>query len=160
MKEPAPWVLVCEDDDDDFLLLRRAFEESGNPVLLTRVMDGEGLFPALMSSPAGAGPAATFPRFVLMDLRMPRKDGREALRELKNHPELRKIPVIVLTTSKYHGDINRAYLDGANTFFSKPHDFRSLVALIGTVCAYWLGAAQAPFSEGAEAESGERKGRS
>ena len=141
----VPWVLVFEDDEDDFVLLKRAFEESGHSASLVRARDGEELAPALLRPPAGA--AGAYPRFVLLDLRMPRKDGREALRELKGHPEWRKIPVVVLTTSKYPGDINRAYLDGANTFLSKPHDFRSLVDMIAVVCAYWLKIAQHPAPE-------------
>lgn len=147
MTSPAPWVLVCEDDDDDFLLLKRAFEESGNAVELVRARDGEELLPALLNPPPASGPRSAYAKFVLLDLRMPRKDGREALRELKAHPEMRKIPVIVLTTSKYHGDINRAYLEGANTYLSKPHDFRSLIEMIGTVCAYWLRTACHPTLE-------------
>ncbi len=144
MKEPAPWVLVCEDDDDDFLLLSRAFEESGHAVTLVRAVDGEGLLPALQNPPPGTDPDYPYPRFVILDLRMPRKDGREALREVKHHAEYKAIPVIVLTTSKYHGDILRAYQDGANTFFTKPHDFRSLVAVISGICVYWLNAARVP----------------
>lgn len=158
MRSFVPWVLVCEDDDDDFLLLSRAFAENGDPVTLVRAVDGEGLLPALKDPPAGADPNSPYPRFVILDLRMPRKDGREALREIKSHPDYRAIPVIVLTTSKYHGDIHRAYLDGANTFFTKPHDFRSLVQLIGALCAYWSHAARLPARAQIDAGSESRKG--
>ena len=154
MTRSAPWVLVCEDDDDDFVLLKRAFEESGNPVFLTRARDGEELMPVLLNPPAATGGPVVYPKFILLDLRMPRKDGREVLRELKGHPELKKIPIVILTTSKYHGDINRAYLEGANTFFCKPQDFRSLVEMVGVVCSYWLRLAQHPSSEDDEARAG------
>ncbi len=157
IKQPAPWVLVFEDDDDDFLLLKRAFEESGNPVHLTRALDGEGLMPQLLGSVSDGGPA--YPKFILMDLRMPRKDGREALRDLKNHSDLKKIPVLVLTTSKYHGDVNRSYLEGANSYFTKPNDFRSLVSMIGTICDYWLKNALHPAPEPAGSAREKEKGQ-
>lgn len=147
MNELAPWILVFEDDDDDFVLLKRAFEESGNPVYLTRAKDGEELRPSLLSPSSATGGAAVYPKFILLDIRMPRKDGREVLRELKSHPEWRKIPVVILTTSKYPGDINQAYAGGANTFLTKPHDFKSLTAMIGTVCDYWLKTALHPAPE-------------
>lgn len=154
-KQPLPWVLVFEDDDDDFLLLKRAFEESGNRVHLTRALDGEGMIPELLGSASDGGPA--YPKFILMDLRMPRKDGRETLCELKSHPDFKRIPVLVLTTSKYHGDVNRSYLEGANTYFSKPNDFTSLVAMIRTICDYWLKTAVHPGSEPVSAAREKRK---
>lgn len=145
-----PWILVCEDDDDDYLLLSRAIEACGCAVKLRRALDGEAVLPALSSAQAEAGPAGSLPRFVLMDLRMPRKDGKEALRDVKQHPEFCKVPVIILTTSRYHGDIDRSYLDGANTFFTKPQDFKSLVFLMRQVCDYWAAAALPSASDHAE----------
>jgi CheY-like chemotaxis protein len=141
MSGRVPWILVCEDDDDDFLLLSRAIEASGCTLRLRRALDGEAVLPTLSDSLTEAGSDRILPRFILMDLRMPRKDGKEALRDVKRHPEFRKIPVIVLTTSRYHGDIDRTYLDGANTFFTKPQDFKSLVFLMKQVCDYWAAAA-------------------
>lgn len=158
MKDTVPWILVCEDDDDDYLLLSRALETAGYPLQLVRAMDGEGVLPALNGAFSSDG-GCTLPCFVLMDLRMPRKDGRAALREIKQHREFRKVPVVVLTTSKYHGDVEKAYEEGANTFFTKPQDFKSLQALMKLVCDYWFAAARPCGEERGTAQTGgeERK---
>jgi two-component system response regulator len=156
--EITPWVLVCEDDDDDFVLLKRAFEESGNAVFVTRAVDGEGVLPLLLDPSPATGGAAVYPQFILLDLRMPKKDGREVLKQLKAHPELKKIPIIVFTTSRYPGDINRAYQEGANTYLTKPHDFKSLVEMISVVCNYWIRVAEHPLPEAENADALGRKG--
>jgi CheY-like chemotaxis protein len=75
---------------------------------------------------------------ILLDLNMPRKDGREALAEIKADPELKKIPVVILTTSKREEDIVRSYLDGANSFIVKPVTFEGLVEVMRAVGHYWL----------------------
>ena len=84
------------------------------------------------------------PSLILLDLNMPRKDGREALREIKAHPELRRIPVVVLTTSKADTDIAKIYELGANSFISKPVTFDALVKVMRTIGSYWLETVELP----------------
>jgi CheY-like chemotaxis protein len=78
------------------------------------------------------------PGLILLDLNMPRKDGREALREIKADPELREIPVVVLTTSKAEEDVANSYSDGANSFITKPVSFAALIEVVQTLGKYWL----------------------
>jgi CheY-like chemotaxis protein len=84
------------------------------------------------------------PGLILLDLNMPRKDGREALKEIKAEPELRSIPVVVLTTSKAEEDIYRTYDLGVNSFITKPVNFESLVALMRTLGKYWFEIVELP----------------
>jgi len=84
------------------------------------------------------------PGLILLDLNMPRKDGREALREIKNDPALRSIPVVILTTSREEEDILRTYDLGANSFISKPVGFDSLVQLASTMTRYWFQLVELP----------------
>jgi CheY-like chemotaxis protein len=88
--------------------------------------------------------ASTRPGLILLDLNMPKKDGREALREIKADPELRQIPIIVLTTSKAEEDIYRTYDLGANSFITKPVTFTSLVELIHVIGKYWIEIVELP----------------
>jgi CheY-like chemotaxis protein len=88
--------------------------------------------------------SAPRPGLILLDLNMPRKDGREALREIKNNPDLRRIPVVVLTTSKADTDISGLYDLGANSFISKPVQFESLVTAMKTIGQYWFKIVQLP----------------
>jgi len=103
---------------------------------LEEVPDGEALLQALLGE--GAGAAGMRPDLVLLDLNMPRKDGREALAEIKRHPELRRIPVIVLTTSSAEEDVLRSYDDGANSYIRKPVTFEGLVQAMRTLGLYWF----------------------
>jgi CheY-like chemotaxis protein len=132
-------ILMAEDDADDRLMTREAFQECrlGNP--LQFVADGEELMDYLKRR----GPYADAVRFpmpglILLDLNMPRKDGREALREIKADPELREIPVVVLTTSKAEEDVANSYSDGANSFITKPVSFAALIEVVQTLGKYWL----------------------
>ncbi len=130
---------MAEDDADDRLMTREAFQECrlGNP--LQFVADGEELMDYLKRR----GPYADAARFpmpglILLDLNMPRKDGREALREIKADPALREIPVVVLTTSKAEEDVANSYSDGANSFITKPVSFAALIEVVQTLGKYWL----------------------
>jgi CheY-like chemotaxis protein len=84
------------------------------------------------------------PDLILLDLNMPRKDGREALREIRAHPELRRIPVVVFTTSKADTDISLIYELGANSFVTKPVAYDALVNTLGVMSRYWLGIVELP----------------
>lgn len=132
-------ILVADDDADDRLMTRDAFQEShlNNPVFF--VEDGVALMDYLLRRGKFANPTdSPRPGIILLDLNMPKMDGREALREIKAHSELKRIPVIVLTTSKAEEDVLRTYDLGANAFISKPVTFNSLVAVMKDLGRYWL----------------------
>src|SRR5574340_1676975 len=114
-------ILLAEDDEDDYLLIAEALEESRLANKVHWVKDGEELLDYLYRRGNYAKPEESpIPGIILLDLNMPRKDGREALKEIKSDPGLRKIPIIVLTTSKAEEDILRSYDLGVNSFIRKP----------------------------------------
>ena len=132
-------ILVAEDDADDRMMIKDAFEESrlGNPVDF--VEDGVQLMNYLQREGGYASMAdLPYPGFILLDLNMPRKDGRTALREIKASPVLQRIPIVILTTSKAEEDIVRTYNLGVNSFICKPVTFDSLVEIVKTVGRYWI----------------------
>jgi CheY-like chemotaxis protein len=132
-------ILMAEDDSDDQLLVRDALAETGFGLELRFVGNGVELMDYLhqknrFNVPASSPP----PGLIILDLNMPRKDGREALREIKSDPVLKTIPVVVLTTSTAEPDIARAYQLGANSFISKPAAFDLLVSTMRTIGQYWF----------------------
>ena len=132
-------ILVAEDDADDRMMIKDAFEESrlGNPVDF--VEDGVQLMNYLQRESEYANLVdLPYPGFILLDLNMPRKDGRTALREIKASPILQRIPIVILTTSKAEEDIVRTYNLGVNSFICKPVTFDSLVEIVKTVGRYWI----------------------
>lgn len=132
-------ILMADDDADDRLLARDALEESRLANDLRFVADGEELMDYLLRRGAYADPARSpRPGLILLDLNMPRKDGREALREIKAHAELRRIPVVVLTTSRADEDVGDCYDLGANSFISKPVTFHGLVETMRALGRYWV----------------------
>ena len=131
-------LLLADDDPDDRLLVEEALEEGGAAVELRSVEDGEELVSYLLRRGRYADPSLSpYPALILLDLKMPRKDGHQALKEIKGDPRLRRIPVVVLTTSKAEEDVARAYDSGANSFVAKPTDFRTLVEVMRTMEGYW-----------------------
>ena len=138
-------ILLAEDDPDDRMLVQDAVAEGRLVNELRCVEDGEELLDYLHQRGKYAGEsAAPRPGLILLDLNMPRKDGREALKEIKADPALRQIPVVVLTTSKAEEDIFRSYDLGANSFVTKPVTFQSLVELMKTLGRYWLEIVELP----------------
>lgn len=132
-------ILMAEDDPDDRLLTQEAFAECRLDSPLKFAVDGEQLMDYLHRRGPFADEAAyPMPGLILLDLNMPRKDGREALREIKAHPELRKIPVVILTTSKADEDVVASYNDGANSFITKPVSFAALINVVQALGNYWL----------------------
>lgn len=132
-------ILMAEDDPDDRLLVREAFEESRLLNELRFVEDGEELLEYLRRQGSYAdAESAPKPGLILLDLNMPRKDGREALREIKADPDLRRIPIVVMTTSKAEEDIFRSYDMGASSYISKPVTFERLVELMKSLGNYWI----------------------
>jgi len=138
-------ILMAEDDADDRLLVKDALHECRCDADLRFVENGEELLDYLLQRGEGNGSAlARRPGLIILDLNMPRKDGREALREIKSNPELRSIPVVVLTTSRADTDIEGIYQLGANSFISKPVRFDDLVNLMRLLGQYWLKTVELP----------------
>ena len=136
---------MADDDEDDRLLAADALLLSKLANKLITVNDGEELMDYLRHRGKHAPPAVSpRPGLVLLDLNMPRKDGREALREIKSDPELRSIPVVILTTSKGEEDIERGYNLGANSFITKPVTFDGLVESLRVATEYWFQVVQLP----------------
>ncbi len=135
-------VLMADDDEDDRLLARDAFEECNADVDLRFVENGEELLDYLNGHGRFAG--APRPSLILLDLNMPRKDGREALAAIKSNPSLRRIPVVVLSTSKAEEDVTRSYDLGVSSFISKPVTYESLLALVRTLSLYWFDTVRLP----------------
>ncbi len=132
-------LLMAEDDPDDRLLVREAMEEGHLLNELYFVEDGVQLLDYLKHQGDYANPEqAPFPDLILLDLNMPRKDGREALQEIKTDPKLRRIPVIVLTTSKAEEDIFRTYDLGVAGYITKPVTFDGLIEVMKTIAQYWF----------------------
>ncbi|HXT02261.1 MAG TPA: response regulator [Elusimicrobiota bacterium] len=140
-------ILIAEDDDDDFELARMAFEKARVDSPLSRVKDGEELMDFLLRRGAYKDPAQLpFPMLILLDLRMPKKDGWEALAEIKSNPGLRRIPVAILTTSNEDGDIARCYDLGCNSYIKKPVGIGELAKVVQAVKDFWLGVVEFPPS--------------
>ena len=132
-------ILIAEDNEDDYLLARDALKECRPDVGLRWVKDGEELMDYLLHLGAyKSGRDFPPPDLVLLDLNMPRKNGREALKEIRQRDELRRLPVIVLTTSQADTDIFYSYEQGANSFIRKPVGFQPFVEVMRTLCQYWL----------------------
>ncbi len=138
-------ILVAEDDEDDRLLMQDALEENRLANDLHFVGDGEELMDYLRHQGNYADPkSAPRPSLILLDLNMPRKDGREALKEIKADPDLRQIPVVVLTTSKAEEDILRTYDLGVSSFIAKPVVFESMVQIMKMLGTYWFEIVELP----------------
>src|SRR5690242_4538963 len=138
-------ILMADDDADDRQLTKEAFEESRLANDLRFVEDGEELLDYLKRRGKYADPASSpRPGLILLDLNMPRKDGREALAEIKADPDLKRIRVVVMTTSKAEEDILRTYDLSASSYISKPVTFEGLVDVIRTLGKYWLEIVELP----------------
>lgn len=138
-------ILMADDDEDDCMLAREALAESRLANQLYIVKDGEELMDYLYHRGEYTN-INSFPRpgLILLDLNMPKKDGREALKEIKADANLRKIPIVVLTTSRAEEDIYRSYDLGANSFIVKPVTFPSLVEVMKTIGKYWFEIVELP----------------
>ena len=138
-------ILLADDDPDDRRLTQDAFEESRLANDLRFVEDGQELLDYLRRQgrfqAAGAAPR---PGLILLDLNMPKLDGREALQAIKADPSLRSIPIVVLTTSKSEEDVFRSYDLGVNSFITKPVSFKSLVEVVRILGRYWFEIVELP----------------
>ncbi len=140
-----PIILLAEDDPDDRLLARDALAESGAAGELRCVENGEELLDYLLHRGAHADPVRSpRPTIILLDLNMPRKDGREALREIKAEARLRRIPVVALTTSRNAEDVRGAYDLGVSSYIRKPASFEGLVKVMRNLQNYWFDVVELP----------------
>ncbi len=139
-------LLIAEDDSEDRILIREALEEAQLDSSYTFVKDGQELVDRLYRRQRRETP--DLPVLILLDLNMPRKDGRRALADIKNDPMLRAIPVIVLTTSCDEEEILQAYQIGVSTYMRKPASFDKLTEMIETIGRYWLQFAELPPPSG------------
>lgn len=138
-------ILMADDDPDDRQMTREAFEQARLANDLRFVEDGVELMDYLLRRNRYADPALSpRPGLILLDLNMPKKDGREALREIKADPRFRNIRIVVMTTSKADEDILRSYQLGAESFVTKPVTFPALVEVIQTMGRYWLEIVELP----------------
>lgn len=132
-------ILMADDDEDDRMMAQEAWEESRLCNELRFVEDGEELMDYLERRGKYTDPHdSPRPGLILLDLNMPKKDGREAVREIKTSPNLRLIPVVVMTTSGAEEDILHSYDVGANSYITKPITFYGLVRIVQNLGAYWF----------------------
>ena len=129
-------VLLVEDDPDHAELVRRGLEECCPGLDLVHLEDGETALAYLRDRDAPGSPER--PHLILLDLRLPRVDGLEVLREIKSSPDLSDIPCVVLTTSRAEGDMVKAYRLHANSYLVKPGSYESFAALMSEIDRYWL----------------------
>lgn len=142
-------ILMADDDEDDRLMTRDALEEARLANELHFVEDGEQLLDYLLHRGKYTNPEdAPTPGLILLDLNMPRKDGREALKEIKANPRLRHIPIVVLTTSQAEEDIFKSYNLGVNSFITKPVSFEALVEVMKILAKYWFNIVELPPNNG------------
>ncbi len=134
----AALIFLADDDPDDRLMATEAAEELGLEELLVTVDDGQELLDALRSY------RSPNPVLVVLDLNMPRKDGKQALAEIRKDPELRHVPVVVFTTSSSPEEVAEVYSLGVNSFITKPDSFSDLVKILHNLYSYWLETVRLP----------------
>jgi len=140
-------ILIAEDDADDRYLLQTAFSEIGFPERIDFVENGIEVMTYLDNIfTSNNMEERALPGFILLDLNMPKKDGREVLKELKQHPVFKKIPIIVFTTTKNEIEIKRCYELGANSYVVKPISFDALLKVVENIRSYWFQTASIPVS--------------
>lgn len=129
-------ILIAEDDADDRFLLQAAFDENSFGDDLQFVENGVELLDHLNGCLSAED--VLLPDFILLDLNMPKKDGREVLKEIKQVPDFRKIPIIIFSTTNNRQEITRCYELGANSYITKPNSFEQLIQVVKTIRHYWL----------------------
>jgi len=139
-------ILIAEDDPDDRQWIKEALAKCQFEQQIRFVVDGEELMDILLhrGKYTDTGNLA-YPGLILLDLNMPKKDGRESLKEIKSDPRIRHIPIIILTTSRAEEDTFRTYNLGANTVIHKPVTFDKLVQIMQTLTDYWFRTAELPL---------------
>jgi CheY-like chemotaxis protein len=136
---------MADDDGEDCALVGDALRETGRSCNLRFVRNGEELFDYLRrQGEYKEGRNSPLPDLILLDLKMPRKDGRETIRELKSDPQWRQVPVVALTTSTARDDVEFCYDAGVNSYVTKPTTFRGWVKILKTITEYWFEVAELP----------------
>lgn len=138
MERKSLIILMAEDDPDDRMLTKEAMEENRLNNDLRFVEDGVELMDYLYQRNKYSPETAPPPGLILLDLNMPRMDGREALRQIKSHEKFKKTPVVVLTTSKAEEDVVKSYELGVNSFITKPVTFNDLLKVTRQIGTYWF----------------------
>ncbi len=138
---------MADDDPDDQLMAREAFEENKMANTLQIVSDGQELMDYLKHRGKYNADNAPKPGLILLDLNMPKMDGRTALTEIKNDPELKRIPIVVLTTSKSDEDVISSYDGGVSSFITKPVTFEGLLNVTKQIGRYWFGIVVLPDND-------------
>jgi len=137
-KARAVLILIADDDADDRYLTKAAFEENATNCEINFVEDGDEVFDFLYSRGKFASDKAKMPSLILLDLNMPKKDGRQVLDEIKKSPSLKHIPIIIFTTSKSPEDVRQVYGMGASSFITKPTSFEDLQEVARNIENYWV----------------------
>lgn len=135
-------ILIVEDDLGDVELIKESLKMSKFKMVLSHVSDGQECMEYLRRQ--GQYKAVTKPDVVLLDLNLPKKDGRQVLAEMKTDPLLKKIPVVILTTSDNQADINKTYELGANCFVTKPVDFEQIKKIVNEIAEFWFTVVKLP----------------
>jgi CheY-like chemotaxis protein len=137
MSDPLRPILLAEDNANDVELILAAFQDAhlANPIVVTR--DGEAALDYLHRRGAYAGLSTAPPALVLLDLKMPRVDGREVLRDMREHAELRTVPVVILTSSKEESGLLQTYKLGANAYVVKPVAFDDFISSVSRIGIFW-----------------------
>lgn len=136
-------ILIADDDADDQLMLKEAFRELDMEKVVDIVNDGQEVLDYLTQHGKFEN-KHLLPRIILLDLNMPRKDGREVLATIKSLPVLNKIPVIVFSTSSHAEDISSVYDLGANSYICKPNTYNELLKIATAIKQYWINTVQVP----------------
>lgn len=136
-------IILAEDDDDDYKLIEDAVKQTKVTHRLFRVKNGELLIKGL-ENPEGVFGSSVNPTLVFLDINMPVMGGLETLKVMKSHPDMRSIPVVVMTTSKLKDDILRAYKLGVNSYLQKPISFEELLSQVKSTLDYWLNIVELP----------------
>lgn len=131
-------VLLADDDPDDRALIKDAFEEVVAGAELHCVKDGQELLDYVRGQGAYSNKNVPAPALILLDLNMPKKDGRQVLRELKADAKLKGIPVVIFTTSSSEDDVRASYETGASSFIVKPSGYNTLLELLERLRKYWF----------------------
>lgn len=138
-------ILLVDDNLDDVDLMKEALKDTKTLLRLSEVYDGEQALAYLRKQ--GGYADATTPDLILLDLNMPKKDGREVLSEIKSDTSLNEIPVVVLTTSRSEDDVATAYKLHANCYISKPVDFNQFMEVVRSIESFWLSIVMLPATE-------------
>ncbi len=137
-------ILIAEDDEDDYLLIAEALNKNEHIGVIHWSKDGEELLNFLDDCERSDEGQKRKPDLIILDLNMPKKDGRETLSEIKSHPKRKNIPVVILTTSQAESDISQAYQLGANSFIQKPFKYSDFKSTIGILQKYWINIVKLP----------------